>query len=235
VVEEEPYFLELVRYIHLNPLRGQVVKDLRDLDDYGWSGHAALVGRRPLPWQDTQTVLARFAPTVRIARRRYRSFVAEGMAQGRRPDLQGGGLRRSAGGWGGIAALRRGRERWASDERILGSGPFVEAVRREAAPPPGAHARAASRAALPEVCARCAKLWGVKPEELTGGGRRRAVAHARAVVSGVAVRELGLPIAEVAHMLGISPTGVRKGVARLDALLAVRRIRVEDLVSKKVR
>ena len=31
VVEEEPYLLEVVRYLHLNPLRGQVVPDLRTL------------------------------------------------------------------------------------------------------------------------------------------------------------------------------------------------------------
>src|SRR3990172_5978106 len=108
VVEEEPYFLELVRYLHLNPLRAGLVPDLRHLDRYPWSGHASLVGRRPQPWQATVEVLGRFGRPPRRARARYRPFVAAGVRQGRRPELQGGGLVRSAGGWAAVGALRRG-------------------------------------------------------------------------------------------------------------------------------
>jgi REP element-mobilizing transposase RayT len=232
VVEEEPYLLELVRYLHLNPLRARVVPDLAALARYRWAGHAVLLGRRAAPWQDTRTVLARFAPTRRRARERYRTFVGEGVAQGRRLELQGGGLRRSAGGWPGVAALRRGRERWAADERILGSGPFVEAVRQEAALPPGPRARAAARAAMPALLARCAQRWGVTPAELTGGGRRRPVAHARAVAGGLAVQRLGLPIAEVARALGISSTAVRLGLPRAGELMRRRGVPPEELMPR---
>ena len=43
VAEEEPSFLELLRYIHLNPLRAHIVRDLDALDRYPWTGHAALL------------------------------------------------------------------------------------------------------------------------------------------------------------------------------------------------
>ena len=56
VVEEEPDLLELVRYLHLNPLRAKVVPDLRGLDRYPYTGHAVLLGRRRCPWQDTASV-----------------------------------------------------------------------------------------------------------------------------------------------------------------------------------
>jgi hypothetical protein len=52
LVEEEPYLLELVRYIHLNPVRRQQVEGLDTLDDYRWSGHAVLMGRRSCEWQE---------------------------------------------------------------------------------------------------------------------------------------------------------------------------------------
>lgn len=45
---------------------------------------------------------------------------------GRRPELQGGGLVRSLGGWAAVRALRRGREAYLGDERVLGSPGFVE-------------------------------------------------------------------------------------------------------------
>ena len=45
VCEEESYLLELVRYIHLNPLRAGIVKSLEELETFPYSGHSALVGR----------------------------------------------------------------------------------------------------------------------------------------------------------------------------------------------
>ena len=45
VCEEERYLLELVRYIHLNPLRATVVKSVGELDQYPWCGHTILMGR----------------------------------------------------------------------------------------------------------------------------------------------------------------------------------------------
>ena len=98
VCEEEPYFLELVRYLHLNPLRAGIVKDLGQLDRYAYAGHSALVGRLARPWQDTAEVLGRFGGRMGRARERYRMFVQEGIRQGRRPELMGGGLVRSQGG-----------------------------------------------------------------------------------------------------------------------------------------
>ncbi len=88
-------------------------------------------------------MLAQFGPTRRRARQAYRAFVAGGRRLGRRPDLQGGGLVRSLGGWDAVRELRRGREAYLGDERILGSADFVEAVRREVAQAAPAPRRAA--------------------------------------------------------------------------------------------
>jgi REP element-mobilizing transposase RayT len=49
VVEEEPYLLDLVRYVHLNPVRATVVSDLRTLARYPWTGHSALLETVPRP------------------------------------------------------------------------------------------------------------------------------------------------------------------------------------------
>lgn len=57
VCEDEAYFLELVRYLHLNPLRAGTVRDLSELAQYPYSGHAALLGKRKYGWQDTDAVL----------------------------------------------------------------------------------------------------------------------------------------------------------------------------------
>ena len=92
------YLLELVRYIHLNPLRAMLVKELRDLDTYPYSGHSVVMGKRKHDWQDTDYILKLFNSKYSTARRRYREFVKKGIADGQRSDLVGGGLIRSFGG-----------------------------------------------------------------------------------------------------------------------------------------
>lgn len=229
LVEEEPYLLELVRYIHLNPLRVGLVKDLSGLKRYPWSGHSALVGKVPRPWQERADILGRFGSGQGLAKRRYLEFMAAGATQGRQPELQGGGLVRSLGGWKRVAVLRRGREAWAADERVLGESHFVIQMQREATaavPVP----RTKALTVFPKILVRCARAFGVAHAEIVSGSRRRVVAHARMVAGALAVQEIGLPIREVARRLGVSPTVVRENLWRAHELLAGRGLTPENLL-----
>lgn len=211
VVEEEPYLLELVRYLHLNPLRAKIVPNLRALDRYPWSGHSALLGSIARPWQDTATILMHFGPTIARARRAYGAFVAAGMPQGRRPELQGGGLLRSHGGWAVVAALRRGREAYRGDERILGSSDFVEQVRRDlqkASPP------TARRRPLANLIARVCAATGCHPTALQQGSRRAAVARAREGIAYLALEIEGYTGRTVADVLGVNAPSIYRAAQR---------------------
>ena len=127
-VREEPYFLELVRYIHLNPLRAHLVEDLASLDSYPYSGHAAIMGQHERQWQDTEYVLKQFSDKMRTARTLYRTYVEMGVTEGRRHDLTGGGLIRSNKGW---RPSKKPADRKGS-EQILGSSTFVLEVLKSA-------------------------------------------------------------------------------------------------------
>ena len=150
VCEEDPYLLELIRYIHLNPLRAKLVQDLKELDKYPWTGHSAILGWRKNPLvpdppsnednknpvnpvnkekslaeKTIEDVLLHFGETHKVARSRYRQFVEKGIKHGRREDLQGGGLIRSSGvDKAGLLGLKE-EEREKGDARILGSGDFA--------------------------------------------------------------------------------------------------------------
>jgi len=234
VVEEDPYLLELTRYIHLNALRTQVVPTLAHLDRYPWSGHSALLGVHLRPWQAVEAILGHFGQQVGRARRAYRQFVADGLTMGRRPDLQGGGLRRSVGGWEGLAALRRGRESWAFDERVLGSGPFVDRLLAELPRPDGTNPTEGWRH-FPRILAQIAKVFGVAAHEVAAGSRRRPVAAARAAIGAVTVTELGLPLTRVARALGVTPMPLRRGLGRGRLLLEARGVDIGHLVRQTVR
>ena len=64
VCDEDTHFQELVRYIHLNPLRAKIVKNMSELDRYPWSGHSAIMGRKKKEWQDVEYVLSWFGKSV---------------------------------------------------------------------------------------------------------------------------------------------------------------------------
>ena len=87
MVEADSYFLELVRYIHLNPVRAGLV---RNPEDHFWSGHDAYLGRRHVAWLTTEWVLSQWGTRINAARARYRQFVREGVAEGRREDFHRG-------------------------------------------------------------------------------------------------------------------------------------------------
>jgi hypothetical protein len=95
ICEEEPYFLELVRYIHLNPLRAGLISQLEELDRFPWSGHSVVMGKRKMEGQSIDSVLELFGKRLKTARANYHQFIADGLSMGNRPELVGGGLRRS--------------------------------------------------------------------------------------------------------------------------------------------
>lgn len=213
VVEEEPYLLALVRYIHLNPVRAGLCT-IDELDRAPWTGHAVLLGQRALPAQDADVVLTYFGRRVGQARAAYREFIRAGVDQPR-PDLSGGGLRRSAGGWEHLPALRRGREGWAHDERILGGTEFVRGLVEQAQPLTTAPARA--DAIIPAILRVVAAHSGVTPLEIASSVISRRALSARAIVCQLAARR-ACPLRAIARALGISKQSVARAIARAGAL-----------------
>ncbi len=58
--QEEAYLRGLVRYIHLNPLRAKLIKDLKALEKYPYNRHSAVLGRVKRDWQQVDYVLGFF-------------------------------------------------------------------------------------------------------------------------------------------------------------------------------
>ena len=96
--QADPYLLELVRYIHLNPLRAKLVADYKSLKGFSYGGHSALMGKCHNDWQNTEYILSLFGRKASEARRLYSEFVEKGVSDGKRPELVGGGLIRMGGG-----------------------------------------------------------------------------------------------------------------------------------------
>ena len=218
--QEDPYFLELVRYIHLNPLRAKFVKGLTYLDKYPYSGHSVLMGRVEHEWQDTDYVLECFGKRVTGARSKYRDFIEKGVAMGKRPDLTGGGLVRSVGGWLNLLEMRKAKVFVKGDERILGDGDFVAQILQTAGE---AFEKRTSMMAqewdIDRVAEHVAKLLDMEVSGVWSFGKYRHIVKARSLLCYWAARELGVTMTSLAKRLKISPAAVTQSVLRGERLV----------------
>jgi REP element-mobilizing transposase RayT len=218
VCEEDVYLLELVRYIHLNPIRAAVVKSIDDLDRYRWSGHSVLVGKRENAWQECEYVLRHFSDKPKRAMRLYRQFVREGVDKGRKMELVGGGLVRSMGGWSSVVSLRGKKEKMAYDSRILGGGDFVSRLLEEAEGSVKRQISSKEREVLiNQVIKGMCHDEGITEKELRYGGQRQRVSRARARISYHLSRHRGVPMAEIARQVGVCTSAVAKAIQTIEA------------------
>ena len=217
VCDRDSYLLELVRYIHLNPLRAGLVGDLAELGKYKWCGHSALVGKNQVKWQEKDYVLKYFGENTRKAARNYQRYIAEAKIQERRPDLVGGGLIRSLGGWSRVVTLRDKGEAPEYDSRILGNTDFVARILAESEK---GLKRQIYVKEKKEVIGRvigdfCAKE-GISENELVQGGQRWKTARARARIAFQLSREWGISLAEIARHLGVSTSAIANALQKLE-------------------
>lgn len=228
--QEDAYLLELVRYIHLNPVRAEIVKDIKALDKYPFSGHSAIMGKVMRQWQDADWVLKLYDDRLWMARRRYRAFVEKGVSQGRRSDLMGGGLIRSSGGWAAVKAKRKAKIFEKSDERILGDGDFVEEVLVAAQEQMEKRYRLAAEGYdLDTISSKVCDMMDVDASSLWAPGKERKRVEARSVLCYWAVRDLGTNMAELSRRLKLSISGVSLSVKRGERIVQDRGYRLIDL------
>ena len=209
ICQESAYFHRLVSYIHLNPLRAGLVSSLEELDHYAWSGHSVLMNLQHNEWQERDFVLSQFGRTEKIAVQQYREFIELESRKGYQPDLVGGGLIRSLGGWFEVRTHYRKDEKQAFDERILGDGDFVESILAQSETDLEADLKIRHRKdeVIRMIGAACQEQ-GVEWDHLVSGSRRPGVSVLRKELCLRLVNEYGYSLAETARLLGISTSGI---------------------------
>ena len=213
--QEDPYLKELVRYIHLNPLRAGLVEDMKKLDKHPWCGHSVLMNKTKQAWQNVDYVYGLFSEKKRMARTRYRVYVEKGIVDGKRSDLTGGGLLRSTGGWAVLKGLRKVGIRVKGDERILGDSDFVENVLKSAEEELEQKYDLKARGYdFDRVAQRVAEVMEIETEQVTAFGKSPQTVKARSLLCFWAHRKLGMTTIEIGRRLNISQSAVSRSSMR---------------------
>jgi hypothetical protein len=154
--QSDRYLAELVRYIHLNPVRAKVVQRP---EQYKYSGHRAYLGLEPAGILDVDPVLRHFGKNRAAAREAYRQFVDAGLGIGHRAEFY-----LSEGG------------------QILGTDEFVDAtIHRigETAPPARDQNGVNAEFRAPALIQAVAEVCGVSRAEFCGPGKRATAVMAK--------------------------------------------------------
>jgi REP element-mobilizing transposase RayT len=195
LIENEGYFLEVSRYIHLNPVRAKMV--VRP-EQYPWSSYPGYAeARRKVDWVTYARVLGEFGGRRQRPRRSYAEFVLAGVsAPPRSPFVAAvGGL-------------------------LLGSQAFVERIAHLLDDRPEAEGvpelkRLRSKPPLDQILAAVAAHFGCQLEDWSPGSRSDEAA--RAVAAYVARCRFGYRATEVAHRLGYrGSSSVSHAVRRIE-------------------
>ena len=186
LVDAESYLLELVRYVHLNPVRAGLAAAP---EAWRWSGHRAYLGRAGAPWLTTDWVLGLLSPREGAARAAYRAFVADGMGGGRRAEFHAGN------GGGG---------------RLLGDDAFIERAMEQAGERPD------SPPSLDAIIEVAAGEFGVAAADLADPSRARLLSSARGLAGLIARDTGAASLTEIARHFGRDQSNISRAVRRAE-------------------
>ena len=196
--EQEEYLQELIVYIHLNPLRAKLVRNIAGLEKYRWCSHGALIGRNKPGFMERDHILSYFGNTGKQAVQKYEALIRDRQDKYKGGEYSGGGLIKSMGGLASVLGFRGNGEKEMFDDRILGSGNFVEAVLK------GVEEPSCAKMSRQEAANEVERITGVGYEELSGKSRERRIVRGRAAYCYLRREKGGASGTELMKELGVT-------------------------------
>lgn len=213
LIDEDEHLLELIRYVHLNPVRAGVVAHP---DDSDWSSHRFLGGLKEAPkWFDPSFVWSHFAESRDEAIRAYRSFVEDGVGGERSPTLSGDAWLDAA-----LETVRTARTELRVSDPILGSEDFVANVLAKLEEGDASlrlrtrEARRGWRPPLDAIIDLICEELDVSRAEFDEHPKRRAAARARQILARIWVQEYKSTQVELARLLKVAGVLVSRWYAK---------------------
>ncbi|OGQ85415.1 MAG: hypothetical protein A2512_00225 [Deltaproteobacteria bacterium RIFOXYD12_FULL_56_24] len=136
-----------------------------------------------------------------------------------RNDLIGGGLKRSQG-------EKQNHEYESFDERVLGSGDFVDSLKEDFQ----LRGRMKRVVALTQLLAIVSAVLALEPDLIRKPSKNRTSAAARGIICHLAIYELAYTGREVGKFLHLGPTGVSLASRRGEKILKADSVLFERIM-----
>lgn len=186
LIDVDSYFLELVAYIHLNPVRaGMVAKP----EDYEWSSHRAYCGVEKIPWLNQDYLLSLFSADYIHACRLYSDYVLERHSDGHREEFYG---------------------KMSLDSRVMGQDSFVEEILSQTGD------IQVSKPTVENVIEMVTKIYGLKEEDLASNGQKRLPSEARSMVAWAVIKFTNASLTELAKRMNRDVSTLSAAVRRFE-------------------
>lgn len=171
LVDADSYLLELIAYIHLNPVRAGMVTDS---ETYPWSSQRAYLNKESIAWLNTEYVLNMFSTNISDARTLFSQFVIDRKSDGHRDDFHGKG---------------------SLDSRIMGEDHFVESVHLQHEPD------LLRKPTLDAIVTAVLNIYMLQENELVTSGRQRLYSEARGMLSWAVLEHSDATLTELSRRL----------------------------------
>jgi REP element-mobilizing transposase RayT len=216
--QDQLYLEEMIRYVHLNPIRAGICKDIAELDSFRWCGHAVLMGKRIYEFQDTSVVLRRFGKTAGDARKKYRQFLLAGLNSGDNAFIEQ--VRTSSGG----SSDRNEPAMW-----VIGDREFIrQCISRDENRRLMLARYKRDGWDMERLSSHVASALKINPKDIRHRGRSNVRSSARKIVSYLAYRRLGIPMSAIARFFGVVQSAASVMAAKGDELAGKHGIDISD-------
>jgi REP element-mobilizing transposase RayT len=185
LIDADSRLQELVRYIHLNPVRAGIVADAVDFE---WSSHRIYLGLAHKEWISTEAVLSLFGSDRGQARRSYAEFVATESVTHPAPDFKRGTH----------AGMLIGDDAFA--QKTLAAARHVE---KPTAP------------SLAAICTAVGMAAGVSDSSLRGADRDHATTLARGAAAYLATHFCAGSLVELSALVGRDPSTLSREATKV--------------------
>jgi len=184
--DQDTYLLELVRYIHLNPVRAGVVKDP---EEYLWTSHLSYLTKGKENLVDTDLVLEQFGGSQLVARRKYREFMLEGLDGGHEKKFYE-----------------------VKDQRYLGEAEFINRIEDEQK----SAERVIYEIPIEVIAEEVSRTHGMTRDRLYSLSRERKGARGRGMVAYLARELTGETVKDIAVHFRRSPMRISQAIIEIE-------------------
>ncbi|MBD3392540.1 MAG: hypothetical protein GF418_10685 [Chitinivibrionales bacterium] len=220
--QDQLYLEELIRYVHLNPLRAGICRDFRVLNRYLWSGHSCIMGYAKRGFQDVKTMLRRFGRDNESARKAYLGFLKKGVEDDETDFVR----------------LIRQCNRGVADSGqpacwVIGDRPFIQkAVARDRENRARFAEYIRQGLTISDIAAHVARALGVKTKYLRQKNTTGTASQARKILAHIGHRIYGIPVVKIGLFLGIGGPAVSMCLDEGERLFAKERIDLRFVSSR---